>query len=101
MTISTGLSNFLKMVIAILKQTFPISSPKKLRDNKSFYRLTIKGELEEKLNQEINECKHFEQMFLEALNMHAPIKRELLRANHVSYMTKALRKAISQLQNIC
>ena len=75
------------MVIAILKQTFPISSPKKLRDNKSFYRLTIKGDVE--------------QMFLGALNMHAPIKRELLRANHGSYMTKALRKAISQLQNIC
>ena len=36
--------------------------------------------------------------------MHAPIKRELLRANHVPYMTKALRKAImksSALQNIC
>ena len=91
------------MVIAILKRTFPISAPKKLvyRDNKSFYRLTIKGELEEKQDQQINECKHFEQMFLEALNMHAPIKRELLRANHVFYMTKALRKAISQLQNIC
>ena len=26
--------------------------------------------------------------------MHAPIKRKLLRANHVPYLTKALRKAI-------
>ena len=31
---------------------------------------------------------------MEVLNTHAPIKRKLLRANHVPYMTKALRKAI-------
>ena len=28
------------------------------------------------------------------MNIHAPIKKKLLRANHVPYMTKALRKAI-------
>ena len=33
-------------------------------------------------------------MFLALLNIHAPIKRKLLRANHVPYMRKALRKAI-------
>ena len=36
------------------------------------------------------------------LNTSAPIKRKLLRANHVPYMTKALRKAImkrSELEN--
>ena len=41
-------------------------------------------------------------MFLEVLNAHAPIKRKLLRANHVSYMTKPFRKAIiktSELEN--
>ena len=31
-------------------------------------------------------------MFLEILNIHAPIKKNLLRANHVRYMTKALMK---------
>ena len=39
---------------------------------------------------------------MEVLNTHAPIKRKLLRANHVPYMTKALRKAImkrSELEN--
>ena len=66
-------------------------------------RLTLKRELEEKLNQQINEYKHFEQIFLEVLHTHAPIKRTLIRANHVPYMTKALRKAImkrsSELEN--
>ena len=57
-------------------------------------RLTFKRELEEKLNQQINEYKHFEQIFLQVLNTHASIKRKLLRANHVPCMTKAFRKAI-------
>ena len=36
----------------------------------------------------------FEQIYLEIMNVHAPMKKKLLRANHVPYMTKALRKAI-------
>ena len=84
------------MVITVLKQTFQRSSTKELvyRDYKNFDRLTFKRELEEKLNQQINEYKHFEQIFLEVLNTHAPITKKLFRANHVPYMTKALRKAI-------
>ena len=94
--ISTGLSDFYKMVITVLKQTFQRSSPKELvyRDYRNLDWVTFKRELEEKLNQQINVYKHFEQIFLEVLNTHAPIKRELLRANHVPYMTKVLRKAI-------
>ena len=84
------------MVITVLKQTFQRSSPKDplYKDYKNLDRLTFKRELEEKLNQLINEYKHFKQIFLEVLNTHAPIKRKLLRADHVPYMTKALRKAI-------
>ena len=88
--ISTGLSDFHKMVITVLKQTFQGSSPEELvyRDYKNFDRLTFKRQLKEKLYQQINEYKHFEQIFLEVLNTHAPIKRKLVRANHVPYMTK-------------
>ena len=84
------------MVISVLKHTFHRSAPKELvyRDYKNFDRVIFKRELEDKLNQQINEYKHFEQIFLETLNVHAPIKKKLLRANHVPYMTKALRKAI-------
>ena len=92
------------MAITVLKQTFQRSSPKDplYKDYKNLDRLTFKRELEEKLNQQINEYKHFKQIFLEVLNTHAPIKRKLLRANHVPYITKALRKAIikrSELEN--
>ena len=50
--ISTGLSDFHKMVITVLKQTFQRSSPKELvyRDYQKFDKLTFKRELEEKLN---------------------------------------------------
>ena len=37
------------------------------------------------------------------MNIHAPLKKELLRANHSQYVTKALRKAImrrSKLEKI-
>ena len=46
------------------------------------------------MNLQINEYTHFEQIFLEILSVHAPTKKKLLRANHVPYMTKALRKEI-------
>ena len=94
-TISMGLSDFHKMVITVLKQTFQRYSPKELvyRDYKNFDRLTFKRELEEKLNQQINEYKHFEQIFLEVMNTHAPIKRKLIMENHVHYMTKVLKKS--------
>ena len=41
----------------------------------------FKKELEDKLNQQIKKCKDFEQIFLEILNIHAPIKKKVLRAN--------------------
>ena len=46
------------------------------------------------MNQQIYEYKHFKQIFFEVLNTHAPIKRKLLRANHIPHMRKTLRKAI-------
>ena len=76
--ILTGLSDFHKMVISVLKHTFHRSAPKELvyRDYKNFDRVIFKKELDDKLNQQINEYKHFEQIFLEILNTHAPIKEE-------------------------
>ena len=58
-----------KIVATVLKQTFQRSSPKKL-----VYR-DYKRELVEKLNQEINEYKHFEQIFSIVPNTHEPIKK--------------------------
>ena len=77
--ISTGLSDFHKMVVSVLKHTFHRSAPKELvyRDYKKLDRVIFKRELEDKLNQQINEYKQFEQIFLEILNIHAPCCSEL------------------------
>ena len=60
--ISTGLSDFHKMVISVLKHTFHRPAPKELVywDYKNFDRVIFKSELEDKLNQQINEYKYFE-----------------------------------------
>ena len=45
----------------------------------------------------------FEDIFINALNTHAPVKTKIIRANNREFMTKALRKAImtrSGLKNV-
>ena len=71
MAITMGLSDFHKVVVSVLKHTFHRSAPKGLvyRDYKIFDRNIFKRELEDKLNQQINEYKHFKQIFLETLNI--------------------------------
>ena len=68
------------MVVSVLKHTFQRSAPKELvyRDYKNFDSVFFKIELEDKLNQQMNEYKHFEQILLEILNIHAPKKKKLL-----------------------
>ena len=63
--ISTGLSDFHKMVVSVLKRSFHRSAPKEVvyRDYKILDRVIFKRELEDKLNQQINEYKHFELIF--------------------------------------
>ena len=36
----------------------------------------------------------FEENFVGVLNKHAPLKKKVIRANHASYVTKALKKTI-------
>ena len=38
--------------------------------------------------------QEFDKTFIEILKRHAPVRKKLVRANQVPYMTKALRKAI-------
>ena len=65
------------MVVSVLKHTFRRYAPKELvyRDYKNFDRVIFKKELDEKLNQQINEYKHFEQIFLEILNIQCTNKK--------------------------
>ena len=96
-TIATGLSDFHKMVVTVMKTTFPKAQPKIVyyRDYKNFDLYKFRSDLREQL------CKtaekdyfHFELTFLRVLELHAPMKKKVLRANDKPYMTKVLRKAI-------
>ena len=96
-TVCTGLYDFHKMVITVLKTTFPKAKPKVLS-----YMDFLKF-VEEKLSN-IPKGKYisFERAFLEVLSHHTPWKQRVLRANHKPYATKHLRKAImhqSYLEN--
>ena len=100
---SSGLSDFHKMILTILKSTFPKVRPKQVvyRKFKNFDLNNFKNEIRTKM-QSIDKYETSEEEFLKVLNKHAPLKRKFIRANHVPYMTKNLRKTImkhSQLEN--
>ena len=103
--VCTGLSDFHKMIITVMKNEIPKDQPKivQYRDYKKFVEKDFRIELKEKLQCEvINNYTKFEEIFIEVLNKHAPPKKKVFRANHKPYMTKKLRKAImrrSALEN--
>ena len=60
----------------------------------------LRGRLSTEL---VDNYSSFENVFIDVLNRHASIKKNVIRANHAPYVTKALRKAImkrSQLDKI-
>ena len=96
-TICTGLSDFHKMVVTVFKVKFEKNPPKKTyyRNYKNFNSVLFREELRSALSHiSVDSYKIFEDIFLEILNRHAPIKSKILRANQAPYMTKTLRQAI-------
>ena len=95
--ICTGLSDCHKLVLTVLKTTVTRSQPKEItyRDYKQFDPSKFKKDLKNVLTKEnIDSCTKFDEQFLKFLNIHAPLKRKLLRANHAPYISKTLWKAI-------
>ena len=80
-----------------INTTFSKTGPKEMmyRDYKNFDQDIFSQELCTSLSSEtVLDYTSFEKNFLGVLNKHAPLKKKILRANHASYVTKALRKAI-------
>ena len=104
-TISTGLSDFHKMIVTVLKTTFPKAKPNVVtyRDFSNYRKEDFENEL--KINLESEGQKNyesFENVFLNTFNSYAPLKKKVIRANQKPYVTKEMRKAImlrSQLEN--
>ena len=88
----------------VFKTTFSKSKPKVAiyRNFKKFdeehFNQELRGKLSTKL---VNVYSSFKSVFIDVFNRRAPIKKKVIRANHATYVTKALRKAImrrSQLE---
>ena len=101
--VATGLSDFHKMSITVLKTAFQKAEPKILhyRDRRNFNVHTFRGDLKAELD-DISNYSDFEEKFIKVLDKHAPVKKKVVRANDKPFMTKALRRAImvrSSLRN--
>ena len=94
-TVTTGLSDFHKMVVTVMKTTFPKAQPRIV-----YYRAGIKDlegfrqELRNELRTKPKSYLHFETAFMKVLDKYDPIKQRVVRDNEKPFMTKALRKAI-------
>ena len=95
----TGLSDFHKLTITVLKQYFLKLKPKvvNFRDYQNFGNNEFRAELgNEMLKHNLGnmEYQHFLNIFVEILDKYAPMKQKCLRANQGRLMTKDLHKAI-------
>ena len=96
-TVSTGLSDFHKLVLTALKTSIVKNNPQEIqyRDYKYFDSRKFNRDLKEEFSREyVDSCSKCDEIFLKVLNRHAPLRKKMLRANHVPYVSKALRKAM-------
>ena len=95
-TFANGLSDFHKLVLTTLKTKFIKARPRKVtyRNYKNFDSEKFKDDLKKVLTINIKDYESFEKKFLSILNLHAPLKKKIIRANHAPYMTKVLKKAM-------
>ena len=106
-TVETGLSDFHKMVVTVLKTTFPKQGPIVInyRNYKKYDENVFKSDLRQELQKiDLSNLNYssFETAFDRVLDKHAPVKKKYVRANDKPFMTRALRKATmlrSRLRN--
>ena len=97
----TGLSDFHKLLVTVLKGTFP-KSPFKIiiyRSYKNFSNNLFRDDLNsllsrENMTPEFTSLASLTKIFRDTLNKHAPIKKKYICANHANFVIKGLRKAI-------
>ena len=107
-TIETGISDFHKLVVTVLKMYYKKQNPKifQYRNYKTFNEESFKNELNRELTLiDLNnaELADFQDIYLSVLNKHAPVKHKYIRANNSNFMTKNLRKEImlrSKFRNV-
>ena len=100
----TGLSDFQKLIVTVIKSHIPMQQPKiiKYRNHEGFNETKFRSELTNILDLNIHESRTIEffKNFLKVLNKHAQIKMKYLRANHSPFVTEELSKAITLRSNL-
>ena len=105
-TFETGLSDFHKMIITVLKGGFLKRGPRiiEYRDYSKYNTLDFRRDINDTINK-LSSKMNFDSMntaMVKVLDQHAPIKKKYIRANDGKFMTKEPKKAImhrSKLKN--
>ena len=89
-TFCTGLADFHKLEVAVLKTSFRKTAPKEIhcRDYEKFNADNFEAEFKQNLATSSRNYENFEEAFLTLLDKHAPYKSKKIRTNQVPYMTK-------------
>ena len=107
MTIETGLSDYHKMIVTVLKVHFKKNEPITIRFrsykkfNESIFRENLLINLQNSCEETMS-YDDFKEIFMKVLNLHAPMKKKLVRGNNAPFMNKDLSKAFmhrSKLKN--
>ena len=105
--IETGLSEFHKMTVTVMKMYFQKQGQRVIhyRDYKSFNTQSFRQDVFANLHEEnvnINQLEKFLKVFKKVFDIHGPIKKRYMRANQGLFMNKTLQKAVmtrSRLRN--
>ena len=106
-TIETGLSDHHKMIITVLKSEFKKKDPTQVnyRSYKYFDENLFRHDLSSALSNLLNEDTNyddFKKVYIDMLDLHAPMKKKFVRGNNAPFMNKTLSKAFmhrSKLKN--
>ena len=107
LVLESGLSDFHKLVVSVLKSYFKKEDPKVIiyRDYKYFDNEMFSIELENELSKIgllILNYDIFKNVCMGVINKHVPLKRKYIRANHAEYMDMELSQTMmkrSKLRN--
>ena len=97
-TVSTGLSDFHKLVLTVSKTNRKANQGKFItRNYKKFGYLKFNVDFKNAFaHEKIESCIKFDEVFMKVLYRDGPLKNKILRANYLSYMSETLRKAITR-----
>ena len=99
--VETGLSDFHKMVVTVLKASFEKQGPNVVnyRDYRNFRDDVFRQDLQTELaNLDLQRLTYtsFQDAYLRILDKHAPMKKRYIRANNSPFMNRTLHKAFMQ-----